>query len=263
MMRRMASKPTLFIGLQFLSYQVDCVFYQAIFSTRLLMYNLLSFQIHGGADHGGVAESLDSLLGFIEGLAGLSPGGMFAAIMPGVSGMANIHPLLVHFPIALLFTFFALDMAATLAKKPAWRTIASALLYFGAVAAGFTVLAGFIAADSVPHGEEVHEIMENHEHLGVSVLSLALVLSLWRMKAGAPLKGLANGLFLAASGFLCLLLALGADLGGLMVYHYGVAVAAAPLPTSAAEHDHGHAYEHEHEHEQMYDHEHGHEHPHE
>lgn len=209
------------------------------------MYNFLSFQIHGGADHGGSpAEALDSLLGFLEGLAGLSPGGLFAAMMPGVSAMANIHPLLVHFPIAFLLGFFVLEVAADVAKKPLWHSVASALLYLGTVAAGFTVLAGFIAADTVPHGDNVHEIMEHHEHLGVAVLSLAGLLSLWRQLGGA-LKGLAKGLFLGTAAFMCLLLGLGADLGGLMVYHYGVAVAAAPLPASAAKHVHADGHGHE------------------
>ncbi|MDD5272457.1 MAG: DUF2231 domain-containing protein [Methylovulum sp.] len=207
------------------------------------MYNFLSFQIHGGADHGdggGMADGLASLLAFIEGLAAQTPGGMFAALMPGIAAMANIHPMLVHFPIAFLVTFFVLDAVATLANKIAWRKVASWFLYLGTVAAAFTVLAGFIAADSVPHGDNVHEIMEHHEHLGVSVLSLAAVLSVWRYTVGESLRGVANGLFVFASALLCLLLSLGADLGGLMVYKYGVAVAvaAAPVPESTDHHHH-------------------------
>lgn len=209
------------------------------------MYNFFSFQIHGGADHGdggGLADGLVSLLAFIEGLAAQSPGGMFAALMPGVSAMANIHPMLVHFPIAFLLAFFVIDVVATLAKKPSWRSIASWFLYFGTVAAAFTVLAGFIAAGSVPHGGNVHEIMERHEHIGLWVLSLATILSLWRLKT-VELRGAANGLFLSIAAVLCVLLSLGADLGGLMVYQYGVAVAAVPVSEDGAGHDHGHSHE--------------------
>jgi uncharacterized membrane protein len=206
------------------------------------MNNFLSFQIHGGADQGGgIVESISSLLAFFENLSTQGPGEIFSSIMPGIAGMDNIHPLLVHFPIAFLSAFFALDVIATLAKKEQWRSVASWFLYFGTVAAVFTVIAGFIAANSVAHGENVHNIMERHEHFGVSVFSLALVLSVWRMKSGALIRGGANSFFLTLSALLCVLMLLGADLGGLMVYHYGVAVKAAPVPEDSITHVHNNA----------------------
>jgi len=215
------------------------------------MNNFLSFQIHGGADHGGgIAESVSSLLAFFEDLSTQGPGDIFSSIMPGIAGMDNIHPLLVHFPIAFLSAFFALDLVGTLAKKPQWRSVASWFLYFGTVAAVFTVIAGLIAANSVPHGQNVHDIMERHEHFGISVLSLAVVLSIWRLKSGGLIRGGANNFFLILSALLCVLMMLGADLGGLMVYHYGVAVKAVQVPEGGHDHEHGdvHAHDPEHNH---------------
>jgi uncharacterized membrane protein len=206
------------------------------------MNNYLSFQIHGGADHGGgVADGVASLLAFFEELSTHDSADIFPALMPGIANMDNIHPLLVHFPIAFLSAFFVLDVVGTLAKKPHWRNVASWLLYFGTVAAVFTVTAGFMAAASVAHGEDVHAIMERHEHFGVSVLALAIVLSAWRLKAGEAMQGGANSFFLLLAALLCALMALGADLGGLMVYHYGVAVDAAKVPEGVfMEHHHHH-----------------------
>ncbi len=208
------------------------------------MNNFLSFQIHGGADHGGgIADNVASLLTFFEELATHDAAGIFSTLMPGIANMANIHPLLVHFPIAFLSAFFVLDLIGTLAKKPQCRNVASGLLYLGTVAAAFTVTAGFIAAGSVAHGDEVHEIMERHEHFGISVLSLAVLLSAWRMKSGVIIQGGANSFFLILAGLLCVLMLLGADLGGLMVYKYGVAVKVA----QAVDVDvHEHAHEHTH-----------------
>jgi uncharacterized membrane protein len=203
------------------------------------MNNFLSFQIHGGADQGGgIVESISSLLAFFENLSTQGPGDIFSSIMPGIAGMENIHPLLVHFPIAFLSAFFALDLVGTLAKKPHWRSVASWFLYSGTVAALFTVIAGLIAANSVPHGQNVHDIMERHEQIGISVLSLAVVLSIWRMKSGSIIRGGANNFFLILSALLCALMMLGADLGGLMVYHYGVAVKAVPVSQDSYSHVH-------------------------
>jgi uncharacterized membrane protein len=211
------------------------------------MTNFLSFRIHGGADHegGGIMESVSSLLAFFENLATQGPEAFFSSLMPGISGMDNLHPLLVHFPIAFLSVFFALDLVATLAKKTQWRSVASWFLYIGTVAAILTVITGLIAADSVAHGEDVHGIMEHHETIGISVLALAIVLSLWRMKSGALIRGGVNGFFLVLSSFLFVLILLGADLGGFMVYKYGVAVDAAPVPEDSARHVHDQADAHE------------------
>lgn len=223
------------------------------------MNNFISFQIHGGGDHGGgLAESVASLLAFVETLFEKDPMDIFAAIMPGLAHMENIHPLLVHFPIALLSVFFVLDLLGTWAKKEQWRQVASYLLYFGAVGAAFTVAAGLLAAKSVAHGDAVHDIMERHEHFGLSVLSLSVILSIWRLKSGAAIQGAANTLFLILSALMCGLMALGADLGGLMVYQHGVAVEAVPVPAGGHRHDHDHDADHDHadDHDNADDHDH-------
>jgi uncharacterized membrane protein len=206
------------------------------------MNNFLSFRIHGGADHGGgIADNVASLLAFFESLATQKPEDIFSSLMPGIAGMDNIHPLLVHYPIAFLSVFFILDLVATLAKKSQWRSVASWFLYIGTVAAALTVITGLIAANSVAHGEDVHGIMEHHESIGISVLSLAAVLSIWRIKSGSLIRGGANSFFLILSALLFVLIMLGADLGGLMVYKYGVAVKGVPVP----EDNHVHKHENE------------------
>ncbi|PKM12962.1 MAG: hypothetical protein CVV13_03165 [Gammaproteobacteria bacterium HGW-Gammaproteobacteria-3] len=189
------------------------------------MNTLLSFQVHGGGDHGeGAAHYVTELLTFIDGLLTREPGDIFAAFMPGVSAMENIHPLLVHFPIAFLLGFFLLDVLGTLTGKLNWRAAAGVMLYLGTLAAGLTVWAGLAAADKVAHDDIVHAIMERHEHFGIAVLSLSVVLSIWRLLVGTAMKGAINGFYLLLSFTLCILVSKGADLGGLMVYNYGVAV---------------------------------------
>jgi uncharacterized membrane protein len=206
------------------------------------MNNFLSFRIHGGADQGGgIVESISSLLAFFENLSTQGPGDIFSSIMPGIASMDNIHPLLVHFPIAFISAFFALDLVGTLSRNPESRRVATWLLYFGTVAALFTVIAGFIAAESVAHGQNVHDIMERHEQIGVSVFATTVLLSVWRIKSGVLPRSGANNFFLLLSGLLCVLIMLGADLGGLMVYKYGVAVEAAAVPGDSYSHLHDRA----------------------
>ncbi len=202
----------------------------------------LQYAVHGGADSGdGLAGAVEGFLSFISAVLTLSPGDMFAAILPGISTMENMHPLLVHFPIALLLSFVVLDFLGSLLGKSNWRGVASWFLYSGTLMAVFTVAAGLIAADSVAHGDEVHAIMEHHEHLGISLLLLAGVLTLWRLLAKPLPAAAANTLYLLLAGVMSVLILFTADLGGLMVYEHGVAVRPVRKMNQAATalHEHG------------------------
>ena len=197
--------------------------------------NHLSFYIHGNADgHNELLEMLTNFLAFFEGLTsngGASNGSNF---LEGIASLANIHPLLVHFPIAFLSLFVVVDLIGTAAKKTEWRNFASGLLYLGTVFAGLTVWAGFHAADTVLHGHNVHDIMERHEQLGISILALSMALLAWRLRR--PVDGW--GIYSVFSIVLLGLIIFGADLGGLMVYKYGVAVEAVTVPLEDSHHDH-------------------------
>ena len=215
------------------------------------MDNFISFQIHGGEHHDGLLEAVSGLLASLEGASEASGSStdLFSSLLPGIANLDNIHPLLVHFPIALLSSFFVVNLITHFVKKDTLVTVASWLLYLGAFSAIFTVLAGFSAAESVAHSESVHDIMEHHEDVGVSILSLSLGLAAWRLRSGV-LQGWKNGVFLTLTVLLFGLIIQGADLGGLMVYKYGVAVhktsveaLITEIRTTAEEHHH-----HDHDH---------------
>jgi uncharacterized membrane protein len=202
-------------------------------------------QVHGGGHHKsdeGMDASLMEFLTFIEQLLSKSPSEAFAQLMPGMVVMENWHPLVVHFPIAFLIAFWLVDCVGVILKSEAWRKLASGLLYLGTASAALAVFAGLQAEETVQHGGNVHEIMEQHESLGIAVLVISLGLSLWRFLSGGLLSGFANVLFLLAGLVLNGLILLGADLGGLMVYQYGVAVKA--VETSQTEYYNEHTHSH-------------------
>ncbi|MDH3975071.1 MAG: DUF2231 domain-containing protein [Deltaproteobacteria bacterium] len=156
---------------------------------------------------------------------------LIGKVLPGISEMMNIHPMLVHFPIALLNAFVLMELLAYLLKKEEMKNAATWMLYLGTMGAAATVVAGFSAASSVPHNEEVHAIMTRHMYFGLTVFLLSLSLTTWRLtgfKKGSPVH-------LVIGFIMVTIMAFGADLGGLMVYKYGVAVKAVP---QAESHDH-------------------------
>lgn len=197
--------------------------------------NYLSFSVHGNADgHNEILEMLTNFLAFFESLTangGASNGSNF---LEGISSLANIHPLLVHFPIAFLSLFVAVDLMGTAVKKSEWRSFASGLLYLGTAFAGLTVWAGLSAAETVPHGHNVHDLMERHEQLGISILALSLALLAWRLRR--PVDGW--GIYNVFSVVLLGVIIFGADLGGLMVYKYGVAVETVTVSPEDSHHHH-------------------------
>lgn len=139
--------------------------------------------------------------------------------------MQNIHPLFVHFPIALILSAFAMDSLAIIFKHPNLYIVGRWNLTLGFLSAIATVLTGLIAEHTVSkHSYEIHKLMETHGRIGVSVLGLSGALTLWRWLA--PLETLSSRkgrfLFLAFLASLACLLLVGAYYGGKMVYEYNV-----------------------------------------
>ncbi len=177
---------------------------------------------------------------------------VFAGILPGIAEMANIHPLFVHFPIALLSGFLLMELLGSITDKDSLRSTATWMLYLGTLGAIVTVATGLVASGSVAHGGGVHELMLDHRNHGLTVLAIALVLSIWRLAVSARFstKGRVAHFILAV--IMVGTMTIGADKGGLMVYKYGVSVKAVPQVEGAG-HDHSGSSGHEDMMEEMKD----------
>ncbi len=139
----------------------------------------------------------------------------------------NVHPMLVHFPIAIFLTALLLDFLQLLWKKEWLHLSVTALFIFAALVALATYLSGKQAVDIVPVPMRAELTASNHSDWGLYTL-------------------LYFGLFAALRGFLfwkeldrkrvvAILLFCGslagtaligktADLGGKLVYKYGVGI---------------------------------------
>lgn len=144
--------------------------------------------------------------------------------LKGAQELINMHPLFVHFPIALLLTSTAFYFLGTLFRKEDLFVAGKWELYLGTLSAAVTVWTGLQAAKTVPHGGGTHEIMMAHQYFGFAVLGLSALLSIWVFisKANIPSKG--RIFFLAGLLLLSATLTQGADLGGRMVFLHGVGV---------------------------------------
>jgi uncharacterized membrane protein len=143
-----------------------------------------------------------------------------------------IHPLIVHFPIALLLTGAALRLACFFLKKNRLGQTALfsswVLLLLGVICAWFAVLAGEVAEDIVRSGLCKPDILEQHKDLAYSaatLFSMGLVLDFGKIWI-KNFRGIAFVttayciLYLAATVLLILTGGFGAEL----VYEQGAAV---------------------------------------
>jgi uncharacterized membrane protein len=147
------------------------------------------------------------------------------AFFPGLKGMLNYHPLFVHFPIALWIAALVFELAARVAKQDALHRAACAVLALGALAAVPAVMTGWSAEAAVPAAGAAHDVKELHESLMVtsSILSAVLaVLGLFVLPR-RPLAAL-RAAFVVGLLVLAGMVAVGADRGAMLVYHYGTSV---------------------------------------
>ena len=144
--------------------------------------------------------------------------------------MESIHPLIVHFPIALLLTALALDMLAAVLKRPALHRIGLWNLSLGTLAAAAAVLSGRQAAAVAKHSFEIWQVMELHEHLGITTLVLGCLAVAWRLSRRDRFSSTGRLVALLLMCAMAGTLSYGAYLGGRMVYEFGVGGSFGVLP---------------------------------
>lgn len=134
--------------------------------------------------------------------------------------MENIHPITVHFPIALLTAALLMETLALLLRRPEWSRVSLWCLGLGGLGAAASVLTGRQAMVMAKHSFEIHQIMTLHERIGYVVLAGSALLLGWRFLARSSRGWQWAGWGLLAA--LCGTIAYSAHLGGRLVYEFGV-----------------------------------------
>lgn len=142
----------------------------------------------------------------------------------------NLHPIFVHFTVALLTVavlLFALAPLAGGTLQRQWRVVARWNLWFGTGFAVITVITGFLAYNSVVHDTAGHAAMVDHRNWAVITVSAYIFLAAWSM-IGAY-RGRERGpLFILAALLAGALLAGTAWRGGELVFRHGLGVMSLP-----------------------------------
>jgi uncharacterized membrane protein len=144
-----------------------------------------------------------------------------------MSPLPSWHPLVVHFPIALVLVATALLLAARLLRNHSLAETAATVgtwnLCLGAVAALFALATGLGAVLDLDVSAATHQAISVHVKWAMLTTLLLVLLALWR-GAGTASRSRPSWLFLmvllAASGALIFT----GYRGGKNVFEYGVGV---------------------------------------
>jgi len=96
--------------------------------------------------------------------------------------IAHLHPMLVHFPIALVATGFLLELVFLFVKKEVCLTRAGFyLLILGTLAAIVTWLSGFFFTSEMEGAAE--QVRDTHELFATITMVLLIIASVFRIMA--------------------------------------------------------------------------------
>ncbi|MCK9425125.1 MAG: hypothetical protein M0Q21_03680 [Ignavibacteriaceae bacterium] len=139
---------------------------------------------------------------------------------------SHLHPMIVHFPIALLIVGFLSEVVGLFLKKEFFTKAAFYLLILGTLGVVAAYITGDIAGDGVSETGQLKNALETHEHAaqltlwlmaGAAIVRIALV---WMKKFEGVFKYAAFVLFLAG----VLSVARTGYYGGELVYKHAAGV---------------------------------------
>ena len=155
----------------------------------------------------------------------------------GLREVLNVHPVFVHFPIALFPSALLLYGLGVVAHRRSWCVAGRACLYLAAAGTAVTILTGLQAEGTIPHNERIHHIMQTHKQIGYLIGGFAVLLVGWSF-AHREQRPRVAGAFLAALALTTYLALQNGDLGGRMVFIEGAAVKpVAPMLGGAHQHE--------------------------
>jgi len=135
-----------------------------------------------------------------------------------------VHPIVVHFPIALFFTGVLFESLGFLKRRDEFRRFGHWLLLLGMIAGIVAAGFGWWGEDAVKAAGVPEEAIDRHESFAVASLIAFGLLLIFRRWARGRWSGRETAVYLAMAVAGLLLLATTGYFGGGLVYRYGAGV---------------------------------------
>ncbi len=163
--------------------------------------------------------------------------------------MIPLHPKVLHFPIALLITALLTALLAIFFrnKRDFFKEMLMWITLLAGLSAIVTATAGFIAESQLVHNDTIHEMLELHKTLALTLtagLIIASVWIIWRRNKMQIKELIIFTVFLAVLGGL---VGYTAEMGGKMVYEQGAGIIPMQEILEKTPHQHYDTKDHSHE----------------
>src|SRR5918993_301099 len=137
---------------------------------------------------------------------------------------APMHPIFVHFTIALTAASLVFDALGFLLEKTSLNAAGGWTLVSSAVLTLMTITTGVTSSTRAPVEEgEARSFLRAHMALGLTFYGLLVAVTLWRVSLWQAEQRL-SWLYLASLAIVSLVMTVQGYLGGELVYRYGVEV---------------------------------------
>jgi len=151
-------------------------------------------------------------------------------VFPGVQHLQNVHPLVVHFPLAFLLGAALLYVAAWWVNSDRFAHTAWVMLVLGALSLAGAVATGLYAEQGVMLALSVRDhLLKPHKTCMLATLAICTLLTVWAVVA-RPFPKQGRWLFLSLFLVMIGVMTVGADFGGRMVYDYNAGGTACHQP---------------------------------
>lgn len=144
--------------------------------------------------------------------------------LPGLASMRDVHPLVVHFPIALWSAALLFWIIGMMRTQETWLATARGLTLLALLGAAASVGTGLLAERGLGHDSSGHDLVHAHKYFMIATTALGALTTLvaYLTRKRGRRWGWAWGSCLIVT---VAVMTLGADRGGLLVYGHGVGTA--------------------------------------
>ena len=178
---------------------------------------------------------MSSAVGLVIGMVTQSFADAGVPVPPLDAGLVlTLHPIFVHFAIALIVFGMLLDCGGSILRNRDWQRAGQIGFFVGAGAVGLAVLSGWIEQQlpqpSSVFDPQVQELFFFHEYGGYILLGFFAILTVARLQINAQLPLL----YMILAGLGLIGLTIQGYWGGEMVYRYGAGVRAVQVLSETA-----------------------------
>lgn len=141
-------------------------------------------------------------------------------MLEGARHLQNIHPLVIHFPIGLLMGAVLFYFMAWITKKEEFAKAGFWVFLLGALSLAVAVGTGLYAEQGVMVHLSVREkLLLPHKQFMIATAVLCVIMTGWAL-AQRPFPRKGRLLFLGLLFTIVVVMTIGADYGGRLVYDY-------------------------------------------